>query len=57
MDIGYCHIEKLANLERLPGHGFLVSCFPFKIKGASAGFTRAVANTTSEEETDALRRS
>ncbi len=43
MDIGYCHIEKLANLDQLPGSGFTVSCFPFKIKGASAGFTRAVA--------------
>ena len=43
MDIGYCHIEKLANLDQLPGAGFLVSCFPYKIKGASAGFTRAVA--------------
>ena len=43
LDIGYCHIEKLANLEQLPPTGFLVSCFPFKIKNASAGFTRAVA--------------
>ncbi|MEM7445128.1 MAG: cyclase family protein [Pseudomonadota bacterium] len=43
MDIGYCHIEKLANLESLPATGFTVSCFPFKIKNASAGFTRAVA--------------
>ncbi len=43
MEIGYCHIEKLANLHELPGAGFIVSCFPFKIKGASAGFTRAVA--------------
>lgn len=43
MDIGYCHIEKLANLDQLPPTGFLVSCFPFKIKAASAGFTRAVA--------------
>ncbi|MEM9580440.1 MAG: cyclase family protein [Pseudomonadota bacterium] len=43
MDIGYCHIEKLTNLEQLPGSGFKVSCFPFKIKAASAGFTRAVA--------------
>jgi kynurenine formamidase len=39
----YCHIEKLANLERLPATGFTVACFPFKIKAASAGFTRAVA--------------
>jgi len=40
---GYCHIEKLANLDRLPATGYMVACFPFKIKGASAGFTRAVA--------------
>jgi kynurenine formamidase len=39
----YCHIEKLANLDRLPPTGFQVACFPFKIKAASAGFTRAVA--------------
>jgi kynurenine formamidase len=43
MDIGYCHIEKLANLDQLPDTGFTVSCFPFKIKAASAGFVRAVA--------------
>lgn len=43
IDIGYGHIEKLANLESLPATGFEISCFPFKIKGASAGFTRAVA--------------
>jgi kynurenine formamidase len=43
MDQGYCQIEKLTNLEQLPDTGFLVSAFPFKIKGASAGFTRAVA--------------
>lgn len=42
-DIGYCQIEKLTNLESLPPNGFEVSCFPFKIKKASAGFTRAVA--------------
>lgn len=43
MDIGYCHIEKLANLDQLPDTGFTLSCFPFKIKAASAGFVRAVA--------------
>lgn len=43
MDTGYCHIEKLANLDQLPDNGFVVSCFPFNIKGASAGFCRAVA--------------
>jgi len=43
MDIGYCHLEKLHNLEALPASGFTVSCFPVKIKQASAGWTRAVA--------------
>jgi kynurenine formamidase len=42
-DIGYCHLEKLHNLEALPADGFIVSCFPVKIRGASAGWTRAVA--------------
>ncbi len=42
-DIGYCHIEKLHNLEALPSDGFYISCFPHKIRGASAGWTRAVA--------------
>ena len=42
-DIGYCHLEKLHNLEVLPASGFEVSCFPCKIRGASAGWTRAVA--------------
>ncbi len=42
-DIAYCHIEKLHNLEILPSSGFTVSCFPVKIRGASAGWTRAVA--------------
>lgn len=39
----YCHLEKLHNLESLPSKGFTISCFPVKIKGASAGWTRAVA--------------
>jgi kynurenine formamidase len=42
-DIGYCHLEKLHNLEALPPDGFLIACFPAKIRGASAGWTRAVA--------------
>ncbi len=42
-EIGYCHLEKLHNLEALPTVGFMVSCFPVKIRGASAGWTRAVA--------------
>lgn len=42
-EIGYCHLEKLRNLDQLPPTGFTVCCFPVKIKGASAGWTRAVA--------------
>jgi kynurenine formamidase len=42
-DIGYCHLEKLHNLESLPPHGFTIACFPVKIRAASAGWTRAVA--------------
>ena len=42
-DIGYCHLEKLTNLDSLPASGFLISCFPVKIEAASAGWTRAVA--------------
>jgi len=42
-EIGYCHLEKLHNLEVLPPDGFTIACFPVKIRGASAGWTRAVA--------------
>ncbi|MBN2160722.1 MAG: cyclase family protein [Spirochaetes bacterium] len=40
---GYCHMEKLTNLDLLPAVGFTFFCFPVKIKGASAGWIRAVA--------------
>lgn len=42
-EVSYCHLEKLHNLESLPSKNFMVSCFPVKIKAASAGWTRAVA--------------
>jgi kynurenine formamidase len=42
-EIGYCHIEKLHNLESLPASGFEIACFPVSIEGGSAGWTRAVA--------------
>ncbi len=42
-EIGYSHLEKLHNLEALPPNGFMVACFPVKIRAASAGWTRAVA--------------
>ncbi len=41
---GYCHMEKLANLDKIPKpYGFKVSCLPVKIKSASAAWVRAVA--------------
>jgi kynurenine formamidase len=44
IEVGYCHMEKLANLKDIgQPHGFSVCCFPIKIKGASAGWTRPVA--------------
>lgn len=43
LEIGYCHLEKLHNLEILPSTGFQVACFPVKVAAASAGWTRAVA--------------
>jgi kynurenine formamidase len=44
IEIGYCHMEKMANLSAIGrNHGFIVCCFPIKIKGASAGWTRPVA--------------
>jgi kynurenine formamidase len=44
IEMGYCHLEKLANLSAIGRpHGFQVCCFPVKIKGASAGWVRAVA--------------
>jgi kynurenine formamidase len=43
IDIPYCQMEKLYNLEKLPATGFTVACFPCKIKAASGGWVRAVA--------------
>ena len=39
----YYHMEKMANLDKLPVRGFKVICFPVKIKAASAGWVRPVA--------------
>lgn len=54
-EIGYCHLEKLHNLEVLPAIGFTVSCFPVKIRAASAGWTRAVAILDDEAAPGSLR--
>jgi kynurenine formamidase len=44
IEIGYCHMEKMANLSGIGRpHGFTVCCFPIKIKRASAGWVRPVA--------------
>lgn len=48
-EIGYCHLEKLHNLESLPADGYSVVCFPVKVRSASAGWTRAVAILDSGE--------
>ena len=33
IDIGYCHMEKMANLDKIgQPSGFKVACFPIKIK-------------------------
>ena len=41
--VGYCQLEKLHDLDTLPGDGFTVSCFPVKVARASAGWSRVVA--------------
>ncbi len=44
IDKEYCHIEKLANLDKLPRpFGFKVACFPIKLTGGSAGWSRVAA--------------
>ena len=44
IDLGYCHMEKMANLAAIGRpFGFTVCCFPTNIKGASAGWVRPVA--------------
>jgi len=44
IEIGYCHMEKMANLAAIgKPYGFTVCCFPVNIKGASAGWVRPVA--------------
>jgi cyclase len=40
----YCQIERLGNLEALPGPtGYTVCCFPVKVARSGAGWCRAVA--------------
>lgn len=39
----FIHIERLANLEKLPDFGFKIICFPVKIKQTGAAWARVVA--------------
>lgn len=39
----FIHIERLANLERLPDFGFKILCFPIRIKNTGAAWARVVA--------------
>ena len=40
----YCQIERLHGLAELPAdHGFTVACFPIRLAGCGAAWTRAVA--------------
>ncbi|MCX5706105.1 MAG: cyclase family protein [Candidatus Omnitrophica bacterium] len=39
----FIHIERLANLEKLPPSGFKVICFPVRIKDTGAAWARVVA--------------
>jgi len=39
----FIHIERLANLDKIPNYGFKVNCFPIKIKNTGAAWARVVA--------------
>jgi len=39
----FIHIERLANLEKLPNFGFKIICFPVRIKNTGAAWARVVA--------------
>jgi kynurenine formamidase len=39
----FIHIERLANLDKLPNYGFKVICFPVKIRKTGAAWARVVA--------------
>ena len=41
--LAYSQIERLVNLAALPPTGFTVSCFPLKVRAASAAPARVVA--------------
>jgi len=46
----YYHIEKLANLDKLPPYGFITMAFPIKLEKCSGAWCRAVAIIEEDEE-------
>jgi len=53
-EVEYCHLENLANLERVPVRcGFKVACFPVRVERGSAGWVRAVAIVPDDVNTSA----
>ncbi|HEY1777253.1 MAG TPA: cyclase family protein [Solirubrobacteraceae bacterium] len=48
-DLPYCQIERLFNLDQLPGSGFRIACFPLRIMGGSAAPARVVAIIEDDE--------
>jgi len=45
----FIHIERLANLEKLPNFGFKLVCFPVRIRKTGAAWARVVALVDSNE--------
>jgi len=46
----YCHIERLTNLDKIQNPtGFKVCCFPIKLSGSDAGWSRVVAIESCEK--------
>ena len=43
IDYDYSHIEKLANLDKVPQTGFYIICFPVNLYQASGSWSRVVA--------------
>jgi kynurenine formamidase len=39
----YAHIERLANLDKLPACGFKIVCFPVRIRNTGAAWARVAA--------------
>lgn len=48
----YCQIERLGDLTDLVGKSFVLTCFPVAVKGAGAGWTRAVATIAEESDSE-----